>query len=77
LNPNVVAQNCSGQLIREHREAAGFTQSRLAKSIGLGRDAVAKIESGARCVTDWELLEFARALQTSPNSLLGLGRHAD
>jgi protein gp37/DNA-binding XRE family transcriptional regulator len=64
-------KNCSGPRIRDCRIQLGLSQRELAAKVGLGRDAVAKIESGTRCVTDGELLALSHALSVAPNVLLG------
>lgn len=60
-------KNVVGPQVRRLRAAAGLSQSALAgacqrRGWDVGRDAIAKIESGTRWVADMELLELARAL---------------
>ncbi len=65
-------QNVCGRNVRRLRLCSGLGQDELGKQVGLGRDAIAKIEGGARCVTDVELLRFTSALRTRPEVLLGV-----
>lgn len=66
-------QNACGRIVRRLRLYAGLGQYELGKQVGLGRDAIAKIEGGARCVTDIELLRLTSALRTRPEVLLEVG----
>jgi transcriptional regulator with XRE-family HTH domain len=51
-----------GQRVRESRVAAGLSQEDLARSAGLERTMIAKIESGKRGMDALELAKFARTL---------------
>ncbi|MBB6118439.1 helix-turn-helix domain-containing protein [Nocardiopsis algeriensis] len=51
-----------GLRVAEARQRAGLTQSELARSVGLDRSSLAKIETGARRVTALELAQVAEAL---------------
>lgn len=52
-----------GKFIKEKREAAGFTQERLAKSCGLQHDSTLnRIENGTRKVTWEELGKISKVL---------------
>jgi len=71
------SKNLCGLLIRDARERhkPPLTQDQLAgklaaRGIVLDRTAIAKIESGQRCVYDYELGAFARALGVAVASLL-------
>ena len=59
----------------EYRKARGWTQSELADQIEavggkIARDAIAKIETGRRCVTDIEVLQISQALVVKTEGLL-------
>lgn len=46
---------------------------RLARvGVGLDRSGIAKVESGVRCVSDYEVRAFCKVLRVSPEWLLGL-----
>ena len=71
-------KNVSGLRIREAREGRQppLTQDQLAGKVAalgvvLDRTAIAKIESGQRCVYDFELSVLAVALDVDANWLLG------
>jgi ribosome-binding protein aMBF1 (putative translation factor) len=71
-------KNVSGLRIREARERRQplLTQDQLAGKVAalgvvLDRTAIAKIESGQRCVYDYELSALAAALNVDANWLLG------
>lgn len=68
-------QNMIGPTLRALREAEGLTQAEFAGRLQLGgwdisRETLAKVESQIRCVTDWELVRFAEALEVDPSELL-------
>jgi DNA-binding XRE family transcriptional regulator len=61
-------KNLVGPQLRRMRVAVGMSQATLAAACqrrgwDVGRDAIAKIEGGTRCVTDIELLELAKAFR--------------
>jgi len=64
-------QNACGHNVHRLRFGLGIGQDELGKRVGLGRDAIAKIEGGSRCVTDIELLRLSEALGCSLDTLLG------
>lgn len=43
-----------------------------AKEVSIDRAAIAKIESGKRCVYDNEVVAFAQVLKVDPSWLLGI-----
>src|SRR5688572_21441533 len=57
-----------GRQIAEARQAAGLSQSVLARAIPLDRTALSKIESNQRQVNSLELASIARALNRSIES---------
>jgi transcriptional regulator with XRE-family HTH domain len=66
--------NIVGRQVRQIRSKQGLSQPRLAakcQRIGwdIGRDIIARIETGVRLVTDSELLFLARALNVEVVSL--------
>lgn len=69
-------KNLSGDRIHQARTALRLSQSELAakmqvEGVTLEREAISKIETGARFVADYELLVFARVLGVSIEWLLG------
>ncbi|WP_067487380.1 helix-turn-helix domain-containing protein [Actinomadura hibisca] len=52
-----------GERVAEARAGAGLTQAQLASAIGIGRSALAKIETGARRVSATELVAIAQELR--------------
>lgn len=69
--------NCSGERIRESREAAKLSQEQLAARIqlrghALTQKAISRIEAGQRIVPDFEIPLFAVALGVDPLWLLGI-----
>ncbi len=69
-NKNVVSET-----IRTKRLTLHLTQSELAarmQTLGcqIDQQMISKIEHNTRFVTDYELVLFAKALKTSPDSLL-------
>ncbi len=70
------AKNISGERIRLARVTQCMTQANLAakmqvNGVVIEREAISKIESGLRFVTDYELLIFSRVLNVSILWLLG------
>lgn len=58
--------NISGDRIHQARTAQRLSQDALAAKLqvaglGIGREAISRIETGLRFVTDYELVIFARA----------------
>lgn len=62
-------ENIIGPQIRRLRYKEGMTQSQLAAKCGihgldLSRGTIAKIEASVRCVKDYEVVIFAKSLDT-------------
>lgn len=58
--------------IKLKRMQLGLSQEELAKKTGYtDRTSISKIESGKVDLTQSKILEFARALQTTPGELMG------
>jgi transcriptional regulator with XRE-family HTH domain len=71
----VPAKNLCGKRVMEYRKARGWSQTELAiqiESAGgkISRDAIAKIETGRRCVTDFEILQISQALVVKIEGLI-------
>ena len=69
-------KNISGERIRQARVTQRMSQGQLTakmqvQGVRIEREAVSKIESGARFVADYELLYFARVLGVTVDWLLG------
>ena len=67
--------NISGERVRAARERAGISQERLAYKIQIAgldidKNAVQRIESGKRFVTDIELKVIAKVLNVTYQDLL-------
>lgn len=62
-----------GHRLREHREAAGLTQTELATAIGKHKDQVSQWERGIRTPSAESLVRLSGALGVSVDHLLGLG----
>lgn len=61
-----------GRKIKERREELKITQKELADKLGYkNRTTIAKIESGINDITQSKVVEFARALDTTPAYLMG------
>ena len=78
------SKNIAGTRIRQARMEFNprLTQDQLAGRLAvdglqLDRVAITKIEAGTRCVMDFELRGFARALKTDVNWLLGMAGLAE
>lgn len=70
------AKNISGERIRQARVTQRLTQGDLAARMQLNgvqieREAISKIESGARFVADYELVHFLKVLGVAINWLVG------
>lgn len=57
--------------VREHRERIGFTQERLAQTLGVTRNTVANWERGEQ-IKSTNLLQMMALFNCDVNSLLGL-----
>ena len=69
------AQNIVGTQLKTLRREQGLTQAMLAARCGrlgwdIGENTVTKIETHVRCVTDFEIVCIAKALDVSPEALL-------
>jgi len=60
-----------GQNVRSARERRHLIQTKLARAVGLGKDGLSLIERGIRETTIEKLLALARALEVTPEFLLG------
>ena len=61
-----------GGKILERRTALNMSQDELAQKVGYkDRSSIAKIESGERDIRQKKLIEFAKALDTTPQWLMG------
>ena len=70
------AKNISGSRIRQARTTMRLSQADLAArmqihGVTIDREAISKIETGDRFVTDYELLTFAKVLGVSMEWLTG------
>lgn len=68
--------NISGDRIHQARTAQRLSQDALAAKLqvaglGIGREAISRIETGLRFVTDYELVIFARVLGVTIEWLTG------
>ena len=68
--------NISGDKIHQARTAQRLSQDALAAKLqvaglGIGREAISRIETGLRFVTDYELVIFARVLGVTIEWLTG------
>jgi len=59
-----------GDRVRERRQAAGLTQAALGAKCGLHRTFVGSVERGERNLALLSLRKIARALRTTPATLL-------
>ena len=69
-------KNISGDRIHQARTAMRLSQARLAArmqthGVAIEREAISKIETGDRFVTDYELMVFAKVLNVSMEWLIG------
>ena len=69
-------KNISGDRIHQARTAMRLSQADLAarmqvNGVTIEREAISKIETGARFVTDYELMVFAKVLGVSMEWLIG------
>jgi transcriptional regulator with XRE-family HTH domain len=68
-------KNISGERIHQARTAQRMTQLELAakmqvEGVVIEREAISKIETGGRLVTDYELAAFAKVLRVSMDWLI-------
>lgn len=69
--------NTSGRQIRAEREKCGLSQEQLAAKVqlsglNLNQKSISRIETGERIVTDYELIQFAKALDVTVYNLLNI-----
>ncbi|MBP6506425.1 MAG: helix-turn-helix transcriptional regulator [Opitutaceae bacterium] len=74
----LMGKNLSGPAIKKYRDKRGLSQEQLAAAAqragwDIGRDVIAKVETGARYVADIELVKFAKLLHVSAKDLLPKG----
>jgi len=62
-----------GQQLRLHRKWLAYTQARVASMAGVSTSYYGHLERGTRKASVETLLALARALQTTPDTLLGIG----
>ena len=67
--------NVSGRAIRAERERQGLSQEQLAarmqvEGVPLNQNAVSRVETGLRVVSDYELMTFARVLRVTMERLV-------
>ena len=72
-------KNISGDRIHQARTAMKFSQAALAAQMQINgviieREAISKIETGDRFVTDYELMIFSKVLNVSMEWLIGQER---
>lgn len=77
LNVEGNKKNIIGVRLKEARIFNGLTQKQLSAklekmAIYIDRASVSKIESQVRVITDFELLALSKALNVTPNWLLGI-----
>ena len=61
-----------GKRIRKRREELGMTQEELADKLHYkSKTTIAKIENGTNDIVQSKVVEFAKALETSPSYLMG------
>ena len=65
-----------GEKIRELREAAGYSQSELARRLSVTRSSVNAWESGLSAPTAVYIVEIARLFRVTSDYLLGLDTSA-
>ena len=76
------AKNISGDRIHQARTAMRLSQADLAarmqvSGVTIEREAISKIETGGRFVTDYELMVFAKVLNVSMEWLIGQDQKKD
>lgn len=62
-----------GKLIKKRREELGLTQEELASRLGYkSKTTIAKIESGINDIAQSKVMDFAKALETTPAYLMNI-----
>ncbi len=59
-----------GEKLRKAREYLELTQEQVAKILGVGRDAIIRIEKGSRKITAEELSDFSRLYNVSMDDIV-------
>ncbi|MBR5460062.1 MAG: helix-turn-helix transcriptional regulator [Clostridia bacterium] len=70
-------KNICGQRIKDARKVQKVSQSMLAArlqtlGVNIERDSISRIEIGTRFVADFELVALCKALNVTPEYLLGM-----
>ena len=70
-------KNICGQRIKDARKVQKVSQSMLAArlqtlGVNIERDSISRIEIGTRFVADFELVALCKALNVTPEYLLGI-----
>ena len=60
-----------GKRLAEVRESAGFTQSSLARAVGLSQSAISQIEADERNPSYETIRSIAKAMGVTPSYLVG------
>lgn len=60
-----------GEHIKEARQTAGLTQADLAERLGVSRVHIANYERGSKWPNVKMLVRICKALETSPDKILG------
>lgn len=68
-------RNIVGSRVADRRQRQGMTQTDLMNQLNkhgveITRTAVTKLETGFRCVRDYEVVALAKILKTTPQYLL-------
>ncbi len=71
------SKNICGKKVKEARKRLKLSQENLAarlqvEGVNIERDSVSRIEIGTRFVADYELRALCKALNVSPEYLLGI-----
>ena len=69
-------KNICGERVHEARRRLKLSQEQLAarlqvSGVNIERDSISRIEIGTRFVADYEIVALSRALEVSPEYLLG------
>lgn len=67
---NVAIMQTIGRAIAKYRQAVGLTQAELAEILGIGNDAVSRMERGTTVPTVLRLVELAEIFQCEVADLL-------
>lgn len=75
LEKNQQLMNTIGKAIAKYRQAVGLTQAELAEILGIGNDAVSRMERGATIPTVQRLLELSEIFKCEIADLITEGSH--